>query len=637
MNILSCDNLSKSYGEKELFQNLSFGLEEGEKVGVIGKNGSGKSTLLKIIAGIETADSGNCVIGNDIKLIYLPQEPILDASKSALECVMDGKSEVLDAKDRFEELTKLISEGKDEDDKLSELSKVQSFIDSRNGWDLEHNARKFLDKLGIKLPDSNVATFSGGERKRVALARALISEPNLLLLDEPTNHLDVDTVQWLQDTIAGLKLSILFITHDRYFLDSIATKILELDKGESTAFPGSYEQYLSRKQELIRVEEATSEAKKKKLKNELEWLKRGAKARRTKAKSRIQDIDILKKETVRVVDPSLDIRPGATYLGGIIIEANNVDISFGGNLLLDKFNYTAEPKQRIGIIGKNGTGKTTLLNILSGEQKPDSGYVTLGQTVKVGYFRQSVKSIDMDLTVLDNVRNIADHFKYGYKHEERVTAEDLLDRFLFSRKAQRAKASVLSGGELKRLALLQVLITNPNVLFLDEPTNDFDLITLAALEDYLDLFQGLIICVSHDRAFLDRTVDYIWSLEEGRVKEFPGNYSAYLEKIELIKEDSTLNHIDKIEETVTQTEKQKSKEKKKLSYKEKQEYESLPQEMEELEKEKNNLEFKLSEIDPKEYQLISEYTEKLEKLKEDIDTKEYRWLELSEFADEINL
>lgn len=632
MNILSIDSLSKAYGEKTLFEELSFGMAEGEKVAIIGKNGSGKSTLLKIISGIETADSGKCVVRGSAKMIYLPQEPQIEASTTPIDYVLSGRNDIMAARQEFDKLTQELSVA-GSPELREKLSKTQDFLDAHNGWDLRQRAEKYLDKLGITLPDSPVATFSGGERKRVALAKALIAEPDFLLLDEPTNHLDVDTVQWLQDIISGFGMTILFITHDRYFLDSVATRILELDEGVATSFPGNYEAYLTKKAEMQRVEAATLDAKQKKLKTELEWLRRGAKARRTKAKARIDDIHILKEETVRRREESMDIRPGATYLGGTILEAHNIVKEFGGRRLIDKFNYVAQPMQRIGIIGKNGSGKSTLLNMLAGELPPDSGYVTIGQTAVVGFFRQRVEGIDMDRTVLENVKIIADHFKYGYKHEERVTAEDLLDRFMFSRKMQRSKAIVLSGGELKRLALLRVLIQNPNVLFMDEPTNDFDLQTLAALEDYLDLFEGVLITISHDRAFLDRCVDFIWSFEGQNIKEYPGNYSAYLDKKESQKADTPSNTtISEQESKASTSSPEKPKAKKKLSYKEQREYDGLMEKIEELESERTKIRKELADGDPSDYIKYEELSKKLEALGEEIDELEMRWLELSEIA-----
>jgi ATP-binding cassette subfamily F protein uup len=638
MNILSIDSLSKAYGDKVLFEELSFGMMEGEKVAIIGKNGSGKSTLLKIIAGEDYSDDGKCVVRTSAKMIYLPQEPLINPEQTPMEYVISAKSELVEALDDYELISKAFSKEYDEEKKSdlkSRLGKLQDYIDSQDGWNIRQKAEKYLDKLGVDLPNSPVATFSGGERKRVAIAKALIAEPDFLLLDEPTNHLDVDTVQWLQDVISGFKMTILFITHDRYFLDSVATRILELDEGVATSFPGNYEAYLTKKAEMQRVEAATLDAKQKKLKTELEWLKRGAKARRTKAKSRIDDISILKEETVRRREEGLDIRPGATYLGGTILEAHNLVKEFGGRKLIDKFNYVAQPNQRIGIIGKNGSGKSTLLNMLAGELEPDSGYVTIGQTAVVGFFRQQVRGIDMERTVVDNVKMIADHFKYGYKHEERVTAEDLLDRFMFSRKMQRSKASVLSGGELKRLALLRVLIKNPNVLFMDEPTNDFDLQTLAALEDYLDLFEGVLITISHDRAFLDRCIEFVWSFEGDIIKEYPGNYSSYLDK----KEERRQESADKQSDSTSNDKAPKQKKsdppakRKKLSYKEQREYDGLMEKIENLEAKRSGLRAELADLDPVQYEKYGEIADSIQEIGDELDGLEMRWLELSEIVD----
>jgi len=593
MTLFSATNLSKSYYEKILFENISFGMQDGERIGVIGRNGAGKTSLLRIVAGIDNPDGGEIAFNNDARVEYLPQLPTFDVDDSALHAVVSAYDQ---------------SHGHLED------------------WEIETRARRTLGRLGMHDPSHNVHTLSGGQRKRVAIARALMAEPDLLILDEPTNHLDAASVQWLQDDIQSTARGLLLVTHDRYFLDAVCTRIIEIDEHRLFSYDGSYESYLERKESMIAVADATADHQRNKLRTELAWLQKGAKARRSKQQSRIDWIDKMQKDkrTSSTEFREIDIEVGGRFLGGKIIDA--IDVSLPP--IIKDFTYRAAPKDKIGIIGPNGAGKTTLLNMLAGHKKPSEGYVTIGDTVTIGYFQQEIKDFKEDETVVANVRAVAEYIDVGIGRERFITAKELCDRFGFSSKQQHAYVHTLSGGERRRLGLLRILMSNPNVLFLDEPTNDFDLVTLSALEDYLSYFQGVLLIVSHDRAFLDKTAETIWAFEEnGRIKEYPGNYSAYLEKIEAKpkknsgSKDATLVGKGQTESADTAP--------KKLSYKEQREFESLERNIAGKEIELKRFEALLSSADGS-YQDHKTWGDEYAKIKAVSDALTLRWLELSE-------
>lgn len=477
-------------------------MEEGEHIGIIGRNGAGKSSLLRIIAGLEEPDSGSIARRRDTKFEYLNQNPVFADGHTVLQAVLHhsttGDTTVVKQTDAY--------------------------------WQRETTARILLGKLGMNNTEADVHTLSGGQRKRVALARAMLSDADLLLLDEPTNHLDADTTQWLQDELVALRKGILVVTHDRYFLDAACTRIAELDQQRILLYDGGYEKYLERKESLLQIQEATSAHARNTLRRELAWLAKGARAQRKKQKSRIDWIKQLEPEPPSSSFRDIEIELGHRFLGGKIIDAENVGVKG----LFHSFRWRAQPGNRIGIIGRNGAGKSTLLRILSGKQMPDEGWINIGETVNLGYFAQEVEPLPSTATVLSSVREIAEYIDVGVGRERYISARELCNRFGFSAKQQNAYVQTLSGGERRRLALLRVLMSNPNVLFLDEPTNDFDIVTLNALEDYLQYFKGVLLIVSHDRAFLDKTVTTIWSFEANqRIREFPGNYSDYLEKTEI--------------------------------------------------------------------------------------------------------
>ncbi|MFP4529498.1 MAG: ABC-F family ATP-binding cassette domain-containing protein [Candidatus Kapaibacterium sp.] len=633
MTIFSCHNLSKHYEDKLLFEGVSFGMDSGERLGIIGKNGTGKTTLMKIIAGIVTPDAGEVTFNSGVRLEFLEQAPDFRETDTPLDAVMKSRREVFDILEEYRTLCRRLE--KSFDAALSE--RVQSLtqkIEHTGGWTLEAEAKKTLGALGIEDFYADVSKFSGGMKKRVALARALVSQPDFLILDEPTNHLDADSVQWLQDRMMMAGNSLMFVTHDRYFLDAVANRIIEIDQHKIFSYPGSYADYLEQKEALLHAQESRIEHLKSRLRTEMIWLERGAPARRKKQKSRTDWIEELKKHTVRPEEKKIKIELGKVFLGKRIIEAYYIDKSRGGKLLFHEFTYVARPKDRIGIIGPNGSGKSTLLEVLAGHIPPDEGRIKIGGTINIGFFRQEIVDMRDDQSVISVLREVAEYIDVGEGRERYLTARDLLDRFQFPRRQHSAWVSTLSGGEKRRLALLRVLMSNPNVLFLDEPTNDFDIQTLHALEDYLDDFYGVLLVVSHDRAFLDRTVDTIIVFDgKGNTREFPGNYTHYLVKKEA---------EDKLSAQQRATERQNKPKRdnsprtnRKLSYKEQREYDSIENELPALEDKKAEIERKAYSGEITDYKELQKISSELEELTEKIDEMTTRWLELEEKADEL--
>ena len=594
MTLFSASQLSKSYFEKTLFESISFGMQAGERVGIIGRNGAGKTSLLRIIAGIDVPDSGDIAFNREARFEYLAQLPTFEVDDLALTTVMNA-------------------------------------YDQQHGhleeWELETRARQTLGRLGIHEPLRSVHAMSGGQRKRVAIARALIADPDLLILDEPTNHLDAASVQWLQDTLQNSPRALLLVTHDRYFLDAVCNRIVEIDEHRLFSYEGSYEKYLERKEAMIAVADATAAHQRNKLRTELAWLQKGAKARRTKQQSRIDWIEKMQQEqrTESTEFRDIDIEVGGKFLGGKIIDA--VDVSIES--LVTNFTYRASPLDRIGIIGPNGAGKTTLLNVLAGRRSATKGHVTIGDTVNLGFFEQEIRDLSENETVLSNVRAIAEYIDVGVGRERYITAKELCDRFGFSPKQQHAYVHTLSGGERRRLGLLRILMRNPNVLFLDEPTNDFDLVTLSALEEYLAYFKGVLIIVSHDRAFLDKTVTTIWAFEEGgRIKEYPGNYSAYLEKLEAKSASADRESKSKAADAKADA---KPPIKQKLTFKEQKELQALERAIPETEAKISAIEARMASGEGT-YTDHHAWAAEHAALTDELDSLTLRWLELSERA-----
>lgn len=611
-----------------LFDNIFLGMEEGERIGIIGRNGVGKSTLMKIIAGIDFPDSGQVAINKNMRFEYLPQIPTFEKHNNVLLTAMSGRTDLFPIYYEYEHLLEKEENNlTSEDKKRIELLSHQ--IDEKHGWTLESEAKTILNQLGMFDFHADVTSLSGGQKKRVALAKALLSDPDLLILDEPTNHLDADSVQWLQDRLQNSNKALLLITHDRYFLDAVCNRIVELDRQQISSYFGTYERYLEKKEAEIIVEENSAAHVRNRLRTELAWLQRGARARRTKAKSRIDWIAKIQSEPKYEEPKNIKIELGHVFLGSRVIDAVNISKSMNGKILFHNFNLTTSPGDRLGFIGANGTGKTTLLSVLTEKIKPDTGTVKIGSTVKIGHFSQENSELSENLTVLGALKEIAEYIDTGIGRERYLTAADLLERFLFSKNQYYSKVSSLSGGEKRRLALLRILMNNPNVLLLDEPTNDFDIATLGALEAYLQNFLGCLIIVSHDRAFLDKTVDYIYAFEDnGVIKQYPGNYSAYLEKKESNPSDQKIAETTANKKEKSQSNKSTIQTKVKLTYKEQQELSGLEQLITECEQQKERIEKELGNPDLLTYQEITDKSHEIQNLTNKIDEATMRWLEL---------
>ncbi|WP_379137252.1 ABC-F family ATP-binding cassette domain-containing protein [Paenibacillus sp. sgz500958] len=527
MNIMTVEHLSKSYGEKILFRDASFGMDDRDKIGIIGVNGTGKSTFLRIIAGLETPDEGQVSIGNNVRVQYLAQNPPFDPENTVLKQVFAGEAPELRSTREYIETMAQLENNPGNKELEAKLVTLGHEIDALGTWQLESEAKSVLSKLGIEQFDALMDTLSGGQRKRVALAAALITPSELLILDEPTNHIDTDSVAWLEQYLQKRRGALLMITHDRYFLDRVADVMLELDGGNLFRYEANYSRFLELKADREEREASAEQKRKNLLRTELAWIRRGAKARTTKQKARIDRFEKLKESGPSAVGGSMDISVTSTRLGRKIIELHGLSKSMDGRNLIKDLTYIAVPEDRVGIVGPNGSGKSTLLNLISGLLAPDSGEVQVGATVKLGYFTQEHQDMDETMRVIEYVKEEAEVIRTA--DGSTISAGQMLERFLFPPVMQWTPIAKLSGGEKRRLYLLRVLMSAPNVLLLDEPTNDLDISTLAVLEDYLEEFPGVVFTVSHDRFFLDRTVDKILAFEEGGIRLHVGNYSEYEE------------------------------------------------------------------------------------------------------------
>ncbi|MDT3426944.1 ATP-binding cassette subfamily F protein uup [Paenibacillus forsythiae] len=527
MNIMTVEHLVKSYGERALFRDASFGMDERDKIGVIGVNGTGKSTLLRIIAGVETPDEGQIAIGNDVRVQYLAQNPPYDPDRTVLQQVFAGENPELAVMRRYMETAARLEADPGNAGLEQELVLQGQDIDAAGLWHLESEAKSVLSKLGIQQFDARMGALSGGQRKRVALAAALITPSELLILDEPTNHIDTSSVAWLEQYLQKRRGALLMVTHDRYFLERVAGVMLELDQGRLFRYEANYSRFLELKAEREEREAASEQKRQNLLRSELAWIRRGAKARSTKQKARIERFEKLKEQQGVSSGSQLEISAASTRLGRKILEIENLAMSRGGRKLIQDLSYIAVPQDRVGIVGPNGSGKSTLLNLIAGKLQPDSGVVVLGPTVKLGYFTQEHQDMDDSLRVIEYIKEEAEVVRTA--DGSAITAAQMLERFLFPPAMQWTPISKLSGGEKRRLYLLRVLMSAPNVLLLDEPTNDLDIGTLAILEDYLDEFPGVVFTVSHDRFFLDRTIDKIIAFEDGTIRVHVGDYSEYEE------------------------------------------------------------------------------------------------------------
>ena len=638
MTIFTLQSLKKNFGIKEILKDTSFSLNEGDKVGLIGTNGSGKSTLLKIIAQLESADGGNIWINARAKIVYLPQQPNLDENLTVLEQVLTDCREQMELVQEYEQLSRQLAHQPEEIGPLmAQLSDVSQRIDALKAWEVETNAKIILSQLGIENLGDRIASLSGGYRKRITLASTLLSNPDVLLMDEPTNHLDALSVEWLQSYLSNYQGALLLITHDRYFLDKVTNRILEIDRGDLYSFSGNYSYYLEKKVE-VQVSQLSSQRKQAGiLRRELEWLKRGPKARSTKQKARIDRIREMQEKEYKQAQDNVDISTIGRRIGKKVVELKDISKSYGGRTLIKDFTYIFSPGDRVGIIGPNGAGKSTLMNIIMGQVAPDLGTVDIGSTVHLGYFDQHSKDliVNENQRVINYLKSVAELVKTADGNV--ITVSQMLERFLFPPEQQYAPIHKLSGGERRRLFLLRILMSSPNVLILDEPTNDLDIQTLAVLEEYLEEFNGCVIVVSHDRYFLDRTIETIFSIEPGgNIRQYPGNYSVFLDYKKAQEEQGKgEDKANKKQEAKTRKKeiflkKSNFSQSRKLSFSEKHEYKKLEKRIPELEAKQKTLEQILYSDPPSDFTEMQGLTEELAQLIESIETATERWLELSE-------
>ena len=614
---LQVDNLTKSFGDLVLFENISFGIAEGQRVGLIAKNGSGKTTLLNIIAGKEGYDSGNIVFRRDLRVDYLEQDPQYPEELTVLEaCFHHGNSTV----ELIKEYERCM-----ETEGHPGLEDLLARMDQEKAWEYEQKAKQILSQLKIRNFDQQVKQLSGGQLKRVALANALITEPDLLILDEPTNHLDLDMTEWLEDYLRRTNLSPLMVTHDRYFLDRVCSEIIEIDNQQIYQYKGNYSYYLEKRQERIEAKSVEIERANNLYRTELDWMRRMPQARGHKARYRedaFYELEKVAKQRFNNDNVKLEVK--ASYIGSKIFEADHLFKSYGDLKILDDFSYIFARYEKMGIVGNNGTGKSTFIKILMGQVKPDSGTVDVGETVRFGYYSQDGLQFDEQMKVIDVVQDIAEVIELG--NGKRLTASQFLQHFLFTPETQHSYVYKLSGGERRRLYLCTVLMRNPNFLVLDEPTNDLDIITLNVLEEYLQNFKGCVIVVSHDRYFMDKVVDHLMVFNgQGDIRDFPGNYSDYRDW----KEAKAQKEKEAEKPQEEKTARVRLNDKRKMSFKEKREFEQLEKEIAELEAEKAQIEELLCSGTLS----VDELTEKSKRLPEVndlIDEKTMRWLELSE-------
>ena len=635
MNLITLENISKSYSEKILANNVSLGINEGEKIGLIGVNGTGKSSFLKIVAGVEEPDEGTVTKGNRVRIEYLAQTPDYDDNATVLEQVFKGNSEEMRILREYEELLEKIDKGEVKENDSERLIKLQGKIDALNLWDMESEAKNVLTKLGITNFEEKVGNLSGGQKKRIMLAAALITPCELLILDEPTNHLDNETISWLEEYLNSRKGALLMITHDRYFLDRVTNRILELDRGRLFSYDGNYSVFLEKKMERIAIEKASEEKRQNLMRKELAWVRRGAKARTTKQKARLQRFDELVNQEGFIENENIEISVMGTRLGKKIIEIEHLNKSFGDKKIVDDFNYIVLRSDRIGIVGPNGIGKSTLMGMIEGKVAPDSGEIIKGETVKIACFSQEDTHMHPEMRAIDYIKEAGEYLQTATG--ERITASQMCEKFLFDGTLQWTMIGMLSGGERRRLHLLRVLMEAPNVLLLDEPTNDLDIETLNRLEDYLDDFGGVVITVSHDRYFLDRICNKIFSYKgNGKIDIYTGNYGDYL----LSKEEEAVNNKEK-EVAVDKNKKESSVDKNKnkgkvlkFSFKEQREFETIDEEI-------MTFEEKIEELDSlmakhaSEYGRLQELIEEKANVEEELAFKYERWEYLNELAAQI--
>ena len=617
MNYLSVQDLGKSYGIQTLFKGLNFGIDQGQKVALVARNGTGKTTILRALAGLEPPDTGEIVYRKGIQVAFLKQESDFGNAKTVFEAIYESENPILLAIRAYE--AALLNP-----DDSNVFQKAFDQMDRMEAWDYEVKVKTILSKLKLDNLKQEVSILSGGQRKRLSLAKILIDQPDFLILDEPTNHLDLEMIEWLQEYLSKEQITLFIVTHDRYFLDAICNEILELEEGELLRYKGNYTYYLEKKQERQAILQTNIDKAKNLYSKELEWMRRQPKARGTKSKARIESFyGVEKSAKKRIKNDKVQLEVQMTRLGSKILELHKVSKAYGDLKILDQFTYTFKKRDRLGIVGKNGVGKTTVLNMLTGTESIDAGKIVLGDTVVIGYYTQKGMKMDEGKRVIEIVRDIAEYIPLvgGRK----MTAAQLLERFLFSKDAQWKHVSVLSGGEKKRLYLLTILMKNPNFLILDEPTNDLDLITLKVLEDFLDEFEGCMITVSHDRYFMDRLVDHLFIFEgEGQVKDFPGNYTDYRANVST---DGKLKQTKSKDKVVVKN--KVAEEKRKLTYNEKKEYDTIESVIDALEQEKTTIgvQFNDPDLNPEK---MKELGMRIKEIDDEIADKTARWMELAE-------
>lgn len=624
MNYLSAENISKSYGDQTLFEGITFGLARGDKTAIIARNGTGKTTLLRILAGEESSDTGEYTFRNGIRVAFLEQAPELDGSLTIDELILSANTPILTVIQHYEEvLRKNTEQHSVETEKL--LVEANSEMDHLHAWDYERRLKQLLDLFRITDTTQKVSLLSGGEKKRLALALVLLDEPEVLILDEPTNHLDIDMIEWLEQYLSQTNLTLLMVTHDRYFLDRVCNRIIELSMGNLYQYQGNYEYFLEKRAEREDNRQVEAHRAGQLMKQELEWLRRAPKARTGKSKSRIDAFQGVKEKATQVkLEAELRLQVKSPRLGGKILELEGLSKKYGSLNILSNFSYKFAKGDRVGMIGRNGTGKTTFLNVIAGLENPDAGEIDLGATVSMGYYQQMGPKWKEEQRVIDAVKEIAE--VVALENGSTISASQFLEHFMFSPEAQYKMISKLSGGELRRLHLLTVLIKNPNFLILDEPTNDLDLFALNKLEDFLLAFKGCLLIVSHDRYFLDKLTEHIFVFEgEGLIKDHYGSYSAYRRQKELAKKPE--KKASKPQSTPSGEKAKKTK----LTFKEKQEYDKLEPEIEALEDEKSTLEAELNTPDP-DYESLNQKSIRVGQLMEIIDEKMQRWLDLGQYV-----
>lgn len=629
MNLLQVENLSKAYGEKQLFHNVSFGINQGQKVALIAQNGTGKTSLLNIIMGKDIQDEGEVVIGKGVKVSYLNQNPQFDTNHTIFEAVLDSRNEYFTILKSYEDALALVA-SENTKDAHDMLQDAMAAMDIKNAWDYENKIKEILSKLKIADMNQKVDSLSGGQRRKLALAKSLIEDVDLLLLDEPTNHLDIDMIEWLEKFLKSRKISLLIVTHDRYFLDSVCDEIYELEYSGIYHYRGNFEYYLVKKAERIAIEIAEQEKAQNLMRKEQEWMRRMPKARTTKSKARIDAFYELEKKAQKVqLDEVKDFKVKVSRIGNKILEVNSISKSFDENLIIKNFSHTFIKGERIGVVGPNGAGKSTFFNLVMGNLKPDSGSIVKGQTMVFGYFTQVGLQIEEDKRLIDIVKDVADEIPFGTSST--LSAAQFLHYFNFDYSTQHNYYRNLSGGERRRLQLMLVLVNNPNFLILDEPTNDLDIDTLNVLEDFLVNYPGCLMVTSHDRAFLDAVVDHLFVFEgNGEVKDFHANYTQY--RASKRKEEKK---IKKVEREIKQNSKPIEKAepiKKKASFKEKREFEQLTEEIDTLTQKKDEITDLMNsgKVSPDDF---NKWSQSFNEINDRLDEAEFRWLELSEIVE----